>query len=190
MEQIRRVKAQDVKEILEIYRPFIENTSVSFEMEVPTEADFWLRIQKYAESAPWLVYDINGIIAGYAYASEHRSRWAYRWNREVSVYIHPDFRKRQVATKLYTSLIKLLKYQGYANLLAGVLAVHEQSIEFHEKFGFRKIGVFRNIGFKHNAWCTNAWFELFIGEENQSPRELIMPNQIPPEVWEKSLQIT
>lgn len=189
MEQIRKVRAQDVKEILEIYSPFILNTSVSFEMEVPSETDFWQRIQKYTESAPWLIYEIDGRVAGYAYASEHRSRWAYRWNREVSVYIHPDFRKRQIATKLYNSLIKLLTYQGYANLLAGVLAAHEQSIKFHEKFGFRKIGTFKNIGFKHGAWCTNVWFELFVGDENTPPGALIMPNEIPDEIWDESLKI-
>lgn len=171
---IRLAEKRDVKGILEIYAPFILDTAVTFEETVPDEASFWERIQGIMEELPFLVCEIDGRIAGYAYASAYRSRASYRWTKEVSVYIHPDFYRRRVAQALYTSLNEMVRYQGIADLLAIITLPNESSVGFHEHFGYRKCAEFSKVGYKLNNWQTVGWFELFIQDETKAPRERIL----------------
>jgi len=172
---IRLAKRSDVPGILEIYAPFILETSVTFEEIVPDEASFWERIQGIMTELPYLVCEIDGRIAGYAYASGYRSRASYRWSKEVSVYVHPDFRRRKVADALYTSLNHIVRYQGIADLLAIITMPNEPSVTFHEHFGYRKCGEFSNVGYKLNQWQNVGWFELFLQDENIAPKDRIIP---------------
>ncbi len=172
---IRLAERGDVKGILEIYAPFITDTVVTFEEEVPSEESFWGRIQGIMAELPYLVCEIDGKIAGYAYASGYRSRASYRWAKEVSVYVHPDFRRRRVAHALYASLNEMVRYQGIADLLAIITMPNEQSVGFHEQFGYRKCAEFAKIGYKMNQWLNVGWFELFIQDETEPPRERIIP---------------
>jgi phosphinothricin acetyltransferase len=123
---------------------------------------------------PFLVCEINGQIAGYAYASDYRSRASYRWTKEVSVYIHPDFYRKKVARALYTALTEIVKAQGLANLLAIITMPNESSVAFHEAFGYRKCAEFKNVGYKLGQWQHVGWFELFIQDEDQAPKDKIM----------------
>lgn len=161
--------------ILEIYAPFILDTAVTFEETVPDQASFWKRMQDIMAELPFLVCEIDGRIAGYAYASGYRSRASYRWSKEVSVYIHPDFYRRKVAHALYTSLNEMVRYQGIANLLAIITMPNEPSVSFHEHFGYRKCGEFSKVGYKMNQWQNVGWFELFLQDETQEPKERILP---------------
>ena len=145
---IRLVEKRDVSGILEIYAPFILETSVTFEEIVPDEASFWERIQGIMAELPYLVCEIDGRIAGYAYASGYRSRASYRWSKEVSVYVHPDFQRMKVADALYTSLNEMVRYQGIADLLAIITMPNEPSVAFHEHFGYHKCGEFSKVGYK------------------------------------------
>lgn len=171
---IRLADRRDVPGILEIYSPFILHTAVTFEEIVPDEESFWKRIQEIMTELPFLVCEIDGRIAGYAYASGYRSRASYRWTKEVSVYIHPDFHRKRVAHALYTSLHELLKYQGIANLLAIITMPNESSVAFHEHFGYRKCAEFSKVGYKLEQWQNVGWFELFIQDENAAPKERIL----------------
>jgi len=90
--------------MLAIYAPFIESTTITFELLVPSLSNFWSRVKKVQAKRPWLVCEWDGQIVGYAYASEHRSREAYQWTTELSVYVHPDFQKKRVASVLYNTL--------------------------------------------------------------------------------------
>ena len=171
---IRLAEKRDVKGILEIYAPFILDTVVTFEETVPDEASFWERIQGIMEELPFLVCEIDRRIAGYAYASAYRSRASYKWTKEVSVYIHPDFYRRRVAQALYTILNELVRYQGIADLLAIITLPNEQSVGFHEHFGYRKCAEFSKVGYKLNNWQTVGWFELFIQDEKKAPMERIL----------------
>lgn len=171
---IRLAEKRDVKGILQIYTPFILETSVTFEETVPDEASFWERIQEIMAELPYLVYEIDGQIAGYAYASGYRSRASYRWSKEVSVYIHPDFRRKRVAHALYTSLNEMVRFQGIANLLAIITMPNEPSVAFHEYFGYRKCGEFSKVGYKMNQWQNVGWFELFLQDEKLPPQERIL----------------
>lgn len=172
---IRLAERRDIPGILEIYSPFILNTAVTFEEEIPSEESFWERMQAIMAELPFLVCEIEGKIAGYAYASGYRSRASYRWSKEVSVYIHPDFQRKRVGHALYTSLNKMIQYQGVANLLAIITMPNEQSVAFHEHFGYIKCAEFSKVGYKMNQWQNVGWFELFIQNENEPPKERILP---------------
>lgn len=157
---IRLAEQRDVRPMLDIYAPFITHSPTSFEEVVPSEEEFWQRIQATLQEAPWLVCQRDDEVIGYAYASSHRVREAYRWTRELSAYIKEGFRGKNVATALYTTLLELLKLQGYANTLIGITLPNEASIRFHEKMGFSKIGVYHQIGFKHGRYHDVGWWEL------------------------------
>lgn len=176
---IRLAAQSDVPGILEIYSPFILETAVTFEETVPDEESFWKRIQEIMTELPFLVCEIDGRIAGYAYASGYRSRASYRWAKEVSVYVHPDFHRKRVAQALYTSLNEMVRYQGIADLLAIITMPNESSVAFHEQFGYRKCGEFSKVGYKLGQWQNVGWFELFLQDEAQTPKDRILTlNQI------------
>jgi phosphinothricin acetyltransferase len=171
---IRLAERRDVAGILEIYAPFILHTAVTFEEIVPDEESFWKRIQEIMEELPYLVCEIDGRIAGYAYVSAYRSRASYRWTKEVSVYVHPDFHRKKIADALYTSLNELVRYQGIADLLAIITMPNIPSVAFHEHFGYVKCGEFSKVGYKLDEWQNVGWFELFLQDESQAPREKIL----------------
>jgi phosphinothricin acetyltransferase len=171
---IRLAEKRDVPGILEIYSPFILETSVTFEEIVPDEDSFWERIQGIMAELPYLVCEIDGRIAGYAYASGYRSRASYRWSKEVSVYIHPDFQRKKVAHALYTSLNEMVRYQGIADLLAIITMPNKPSVAFHEQFGYRKCGEFQKVGYKLGQWQNVGWFELFLQDESQAPKDPVL----------------
>ncbi|MBA4409338.1 MAG: N-acetyltransferase family protein [Bacteroidota bacterium] len=171
---IRLAEQRDVPGILEIYTPFILHTAVTFEETVPDQESFWERIRGIMDELPFLVCEIDGRIAGYAYASDYRYRASYRWTKEVSVYVHPDFHRKKVAYALYTSLHEMVCYQGIANLLAIITMPNDSSVGFHEFFGYRKCGEFTKVGFKLNQWQNVGWFELFIQDETQAPKDQIL----------------
>lgn len=172
---IRLAERSDIPGILEIYSPFILETAVTFEEEIPSEESFWARMQGIMAELPFLVCEIDGRVAGYAYASGYRSRASYRWSKEVSVYIHPDFQRRRVAHALYTSLNEMVRYQGIADLLAIITMPNEPSVAFHERFGYVKVGEFSKVGYKLNQWQNVGWFELFLQDEKLPPKERIIP---------------
>jgi phosphinothricin acetyltransferase len=109
---------------------------------------------------PWLVCERAGSIAGYAYASRHREREAYRWSVDVAVYVHPDRRHAGVGRALYTSLLGLLRFQGFYNAFAGIALPNPASVGLHETMGFRQLGIYRNVGFKCGAWQDVGWWQL------------------------------
>jgi phosphinothricin acetyltransferase len=171
---IRLAERRDVPGILEIYAPFILHSAVTFEEIVPDEESFWKRIQEIMTELPYLVCEIDGRIAGYAYASAYRSRASYRWTKEVSVYVHPDFHRKRVADALYTTLNELVRFQGLANLLAIITMPNEPSVAFHEQFGYHKCAEFPKVGYKLDQWQNVGWFGLFLQDENAAPKDHIL----------------
>lgn len=170
---IRLAQAHDARKIWEIYQPYVLNTYTSFETEVPDLMVFSTRMTNILKTLPWLVCEYKGLVAGYAYATDHRSRMAYQWTKELSVYLHSDFKGKRIGTALYTTLIELLKLQGVQNCLAGIALPNEASIRFHEKLGFRKLGIFHRVGYKLNGYRDVGWWELFIGDENLAPGTIL-----------------
>jgi len=162
---IRLATEADVPGILDIYAPYIKQSAITFEFKIPSQTAFWQRIQTVLAEAPWLVCTKGDAVSGYAYASKHRIRDAYRWTRELSVYIHPEHSGKGIATALYVALIELLKIQGYTNALGGIVLPNEVSVHLHQKVGFRRIGVYHQVGFKLGQYWDVEWWELPLRSE-------------------------
>ncbi len=155
---IRFASSSDAKDILAIYTPFISDTSLTFELEVPSEQEFADRIETYMQEWPWLVCEINGVIAGYAYASRYRERPGYQWSCECSVYIHDNYLKRGIARALYSALTEILKRQGFRNVYAVINLPNEKSVSLHEKCGFEWMATYENVGYKLGKWKDVGWW--------------------------------
>ncbi|MHA7111544.1 N-acetyltransferase family protein [Sunxiuqinia elliptica] len=162
---IRIAKLEDAPEILEIYKPFITDTAVTFEEEVPTVEELKKRIKAILLQDPFLVCEYKRQVVGYAYASSYRSRAAYRWNRETSVYIHPQFRRKNIARHLYNTLIGIAKMQGYVQLYGVITLPNPGSVALHEAFGFKQLTVYHKVGFKLEQWHDVGWWMLTL-EDN------------------------
>ena len=169
MSMIRLATTDDSDPILKIYAPYIENTSYTFETEVPTIDSFKERISHYQENWPWLVCEIGGVVAGYAYGSRHRERVAYQWSVECSVYVHDNYQRRGVARALYTALINILKLQGFRNLYAVINLPNDKSVSFHEQLGFEYFATYKNVGFKLGRWKNVGWWQLQVNEYSMEP---------------------
>ena len=164
--RIRLAQVQDASSIIEIYGPIIQNSTTSFELDIPGKEEMAGRIQHTLTNFPWLVMTYDQDIMGYAYAGAHRSRRAYRWSTELSVYVHPNYYRRQVGSRLYSSLMAILTLQGYRNFLAGVTLPNDRSIQFHQSIGFTPIGTYRKVGYKFGSWHDVTWMELAVSGED------------------------
>lgn len=171
--RIRFAALEDAADILEIYKKYIKNTRVTFEIEVPTTDAFRERMERIMAQFPWLVCEIDGKIAGYAYGSKHGERAAYRWSADLSVYIDEPYHRYGLGTALYTALLELLRMQGYFTVYAGVSTPNPKSEAFHTAFGFRNLGEFKNAGYKLGCWCGVSWYELVLNEYVSEPIETI-----------------
>jgi L-amino acid N-acyltransferase YncA len=166
---IRLITEKDAGEVLEIYKPYVQDTIISFEYEVPSLEEFTQRIKAYTSEYPWLVCLLNGKIIGYAYASKHRDRTAYQWSVDSAVYLSPAIHRKGIGRILYESLFSILRLQGYFNVYAGISLPNEKSIRFHETMGFEKIGIYKKTGYKHGSWHDTAWFQLQLVEHKLNP---------------------
>jgi phosphinothricin acetyltransferase len=174
---IRPATAADAAQIAAIYRPFCEENCVSFETVAPDAAEIAARIERISQRFPYLVDETDGRVNGYAYASAHRERAAYRWAVEVTVYMHERSRQRGIGRALYLELIRRLRAQGLYKAYAGILIPNPPSQAFHEALGFRPVGVYHKIGFKLGAWRDVGWWELDLQPEFNAPDE---PRPPPP----------
>jgi phosphinothricin acetyltransferase len=170
---IRAARPADAAAIAAIYAPFVESTAVSFEARVPTVTEMQGRIEATQAKYPWLVLEEAGEIAGYAYATSHRAREAYRFSTETSVYVSPMFHRRGIGRRLYEALFGELVALRYANAFAGIALPNPASVALHEALGFESIGVFRKIGWKLGRWHDVGWWGKRLREGD--PEELLLP---------------
>jgi phosphinothricin acetyltransferase len=167
---VRAAKLCDAKAVAGIYAPAVNGSAISFEFEAPDAAEMGGRIEKTLKRWPWLVYESENRVLGYAYACAHRERAAYQWDVEVSVYVHPQAQRRGIGRALYTELFAILKKQGYINAYAGIALPNLPSVALHESLGFRPVGVYRAVGYKLNAWHDVAWGHLALQDPLPDPR--------------------
>ena len=156
---IRIANEADIPAILEIYAPYVRATTVSFEYEVPTFDAFSLRFSEITAQFPWLVWEEEGKLLGYAYASRPFTRAAYSWCAEPSIYLRPEARGKGIGKRLYAALEKLLLEQGYQVLYALITGENQDSLLFHEKLGYTVSVVFPDCGFKFGRWLSLIWME-------------------------------
>ena len=166
---IRLVTENDAKLVLEIYKPYILDTIITFEYEVPTLEEFIRRIKTVSSEYPWLVCLLGNKIVGYAYAGRHRDRTAYQWSVDAAVYLSPAVHRKGIARILYESLFSILRLQGYYNVYAGISLPNEKSTGFHKAMGFVEIGIYNKTGYKHGSWHNTAWFQLHLAEHAYNP---------------------
>jgi L-amino acid N-acyltransferase YncA len=169
--RIRLATESDAETIAAIYRPIVEATTISFEAVAPTREDVARRIGETTATHPWLVCERGGRVAGYAYASPHKTRAAYRWSVDTSVYVAADHQRAGVGRSLYASLFAILVAQGFVNAYAGIALPNPASVGLHEAMGFDAIGVYRNVGFKHGAWRDVGWWHLRLTTPENPPNE-------------------
>ena len=156
---IRPASEQDIPEILEIYAPYVETSTATFEYDVPCLRSFTQRFYEITVQFPWLVWEEDGQILGYAYASPPYSRAAYRWCAEPSIYLRPEATGRGIGQKLYAVLEWILDKQGYQVLYALVTTENSGSIRFHEKTGYFTRADFPDCGYKFGRWLGVTWME-------------------------------
>ena len=156
---IRIAVCEDIPQILEIYAPYILTTTATFEYDVPCKKEFTQRFLKYTAQFPWLVWEEDGVILGYAYAAAPFERAAYSWCAEPSVYLRPSARGRGIGRRLYTALEEILRRQGYCMLLALVTSENQGSLAFHKKMGYEICGQFPGCGYKFDRWLGLIWMK-------------------------------
>jgi L-amino acid N-acyltransferase YncA len=166
---IRNATPEDASAILAIYEPHIRNTAITFETQTISLQNFQERIARIQSKFPWLVYEEEGKILGYAYASTYRERAAYSWDCESSVYIAEEAHRKGIASKLYTELLERLRVQGYYNVYAFITYPHESSVRLHKKFGFREVGIFYKTGYKLGKWWDLIVMEKALKEHEEEP---------------------
>ena len=165
---IRLAKRSDAAALLAIYAPYVENTAITFEYEVPTIEDFANLIEKTLGKHPYLVAEEDGLILGYAYASTYYARAAYDWAVELSVYVSQDARGKRVGSKLYDELEGLLDQMGYMHFLACISLPNEDSLAFHAKRGYQQVAHFPKIGYKFERWHDIVWLQKSLDKQARS----------------------
>ena len=168
--RIRLATPKDGAAILNIYKWYIENTAITFETEVPSIEAFGQRIENTLARFPWLVCEIDGVVAGYAYASKHRDRAAYQWSADLSIYVDEKYHRRHIAKALYQVLEEVLKLQGYYTVFSSVTTPNPKSEAFHAAYGFDTIGVFENVGYKSGQWRDVKWFKYALADYAKEPK--------------------
>ena len=166
---IRLADAGDVEAMLAIYAPVVENTAISFELVPPSADEFGARLANALARYPWLVCEIGGEVAGYAYAGEFKTRAAYQWSVETTVYVRADRRRLGVGRAVYASLFACLRIQGFRAAYAGIALPNAASVALHESMGFERVGVYPKVGYKLGAWRDVGWWRLALADAPDDP---------------------
>ena len=156
---IRIALESDLERMLQIYSPYVENTTASFEYVPPSAEAFATRFRHITERFPWIVWEEDGLVLGYAYASAPFERAAYSWCCEPSIYLAPEAHRRGIGRKLYAALEEVLRRQGFRVSYAVVTGENQASIDFHEAVGYKFLAEFPKCGFKAGRWLSIVWLE-------------------------------
>ncbi len=176
---IRIAMEADIPAILDIYGPYILNTAWSFEYTVPTVEEFTERFRHHTHYCPWLVWEENGQVLGYAYGAPAFTRAAFQWDAEVSVYLAPQAQGRGIGKKLYTVLEKLIFSLGYRVLYAVIVDENEASVAFHRALGYKTSMELRDCGWKFGRWWSLIYLEKRV-EFVENPRKK-------PDLWAETV---
>ncbi|MCI8524835.1 MAG: N-acetyltransferase [Oscillospiraceae bacterium] len=161
--RIRMARPADVPAMLAVYRPFVEETAVTFEYETPSPAAFLARLEAVSARGPWLVLEDGGAAAGYAYLDRAFARAAYAWAADLSIYLAPRARGRGAGRALYTLLERMAARQGYRVLYGLVTSGNAASRRFHEALGYRIAALLPDCGYKLGRWHGVCWYEKRLG---------------------------
>lgn len=183
--RIREATPKDAAALVEIYAPYVLETAVTFEYDVPSVAEFSGRIERVLEKFPYLVAENDGEIVGYAYAGAFHPRAAYQWCAEMSVYVKQNARRMGVGRMLYDAMEAILRMQRLTNVEACIAVpsapdahLTMDSVHFHEKMGYRMVGAFHQCGYKFDTWYDMVWMEKHIGEHTHAQPSVLRFDEI------------
>ena len=192
---LRMARPEDAAALLAVYAPYVEETAVSFEYDVPSVAEFAARIARTLEKYPYLSAWVDGEAAGYAYASPFHSRRAYGWGVETSIYVRRDLRRMGLGRALHGALEAILRRQNVLNMNACIAVpcgesdpfLSWDSPRFHERLGYRRVGRFTQCGYKFGRWYDMIWMERLIGDHGDQPPEVLRVGALPPDALRDAL---
>lgn len=171
MAHIRLATTDDASAIAAIYAPYCESTVISFEETAPTHEEMARRVAAIGATKPWILLEDHGRVIGYAYASAHHERAAYRWSVSTAIYIGGNYHRRGAGRALYTTLFALLRALGYTQATAGITLPNAASVGLHAAFGFAPVGVYRHIGYKMGGWHDVGWYQVEIQPASERPAD-------------------
>lgn len=177
---IREASIKDASRILEIYAPYIRETTYSFEYKVPTLQEFEARMAGIMKRYPFLVCEEEGGIIGYAYADTYGIRAAYDWCADLSIYVDKNHRGKGIGARLYRKLFAILKEMHLQNLYAVITGENNVSVCFHEKLGFEIFAVYPKSGYKFGKWLDVIWMQICLGEHENPPKSVIWAPDLDP----------
>lgn len=154
---LRPAEEEDIAEMLALYAPYVVQTTVSSEYDAPSMEEFTRRWRTYTQKLPWLVCRIDGEVVGYGYAAPHRTRAAYQWSVETSIYVAQEQHRHGIAGAIYAALFELLAMQGYYNIYVGITSPNERSMKFHKAMGFIISGAYQESMYKFGQWRDVLW---------------------------------
>jgi L-amino acid N-acyltransferase YncA len=161
---LRLATRSDADAIAAIYRPYVEETAITFEETPPDAEEVAARIADTVETYPWFVAERDGAVVGYAYAGKLRKRAAYRWVAELSVYVARERRGDGIGSALYDALLATLARQGFRSAYGVVTLPNPESVAFHEAWGFERAALLPEAGYKLGEWHDVAWYERALGD--------------------------
>ena len=183
---IRFAKMEDAEELLALYTPYVTDTVITFEYEVPSLEEFKDRMRQTMRKYPYLVAEQNGEILGYSCAGAFKGRAAYDWAVETSIYVKHDKKGQKIGRALYDALEVQLRRQNIVNVNACIASpavedayLTRDSILFHEKLGYQMVGEFHQCGYKFDTWYNMVWMEKMIGEHKVPQPQVIWFSQLP-----------
>jgi phosphinothricin acetyltransferase len=168
---VRVAQPADAVACAEIYAPYVTHTAITFELDPPTSDEMAARMASAVAHQAWLVLEEDGRVVGYAYGSPYKTRAAYRWACEVSVYVEMGRRRTGAGRALYDALLPQLAGRGLRTAVAGMTLPNDASIGLHRAFGFEPVGTYRRIGYKHGRWHDVAWMQLALTDGDEPPPE-------------------
>lgn len=174
---LRLATPADGPAVAALYAPYVRETSITFEYDVPSGEEFGQRIAKVLELAPWLLAVESGrggeTLLGYAYGGTWRARVAYRWVAETAVYVAQDQHRRGIGRALYAALLDLLRLQGFCRAIGGITLPNAGSVALHEALGFQFVGTYPKCGFKQGTWWDVGFWDLELQPHPREPRETL-----------------
>lgn len=168
---IRQADPADAQRCREIYRPYVEDTALTFETAVPTVDDFTTRITAAIETHAWLILERGSETVGYASSRKFDERAAYRWSCETGLYLTADSHGSGGGRLLYTALLDALTARGYRVAVGRIVVPNEASVKLHERLGFTPVGTLHSIGWKLDAWHDVVLMEKVLGDLTAPPVE-------------------
>lgn len=178
--KLRKAKIEDAKQLVEIYKYYVENTDITFEYDTPSVEQFSERIKNTLKKYPYIVAEeesslesVESRIVGYAYAGAFKTRRAYDWSVETSIYVRHGEASNGIGTLLYNELERYLKMMNIINVNACITYPNENSETFHKKFGYKTVAHFTKCGYKFGKWRDMIWMEKMIGEHKDKPDDVI-----------------